>query len=366
MAAQTNEVDSIWMQRALQLAERGLYSTSPNPRVGCVIVDADQQVVGEGFHERAGEPHAEVNALRQAGNKAKGATAYVTLEPCSHFGRTPPCCQALIKAEVRRVVFAMQDPNSLVSGRGLQALKEAGIEVAGPVLEQQAYALNAGFIKRMTDNLPLVRTKSAMSLDARTAMASGESQWITGADARQDVQHWRARSCAIITGVDSVIQDDPKMTVRLADCQRQPIRIIVDSHGRTPAQAAIFDQPGQTIIATTEQAKLDVALIQRASDVWRLPEKDGRVDLHALQAQLAEQQCNEVLVEAGASLTGSYLMAGLVDEMVVYMAAKLLGSSARPLFQLPFERMSQAIDLTITQVEPVGSDWRIIATPNFK
>ncbi len=249
-------LDRTFMSRALQLAERGLNSTPPNPRVGCLVVDDHGQVVGQGFHEKAGEAHAEVNALNEAGSAAKGATVYVTLEPCSHHGKTGPCADALVQAGVSRVVYAMEDPNPEVSGAGMECLRTAGIEVDGPLMEEEARQLNIGFVKRMTQGKPFVRCKMAMSLDGRTAMASGESKWITGPDARVDVQKIRARSCAMVTGVDSVINDNPALTVRLGENARQPLRVILDSHGRCPKKADILDQPGTTIIATLENTDL--------------------------------------------------------------------------------------------------------------
>ena len=346
------------MARALRLAQRGLNTTAPNPRVGCVLC-VGEEVVGEGFHQKTGEAHAEIHALQAAGEKAKGATAYVTLEPCSHHGKTGPCVDALIGAGVSRVVYAMEDPNPQVAGLGIMRLQEADIIVDGPVLENDARVLNAGFIKRMTQGMPYVRCKTAMSMDGRTAMASGESKWITGPDARQDVQRLRARSCAIITGVESVIHDDPSLTVRLGEQDRQPLCIIVDTHGRCPQQAAILDQPGRTVIAVGASTQLD-----DGRQVWTLPEREGRVDLRALLRKLAEEGCNEVLVETGATLAGAFVAAGLVDELIFYLAPKLLGSSARPIFDLPIDKMSGQLPLIIQDIRAVGEDWRIIAAPD--
>lgn len=346
------------MQRAIRLAQQGLNTSTPNPRVGCVVVQ-EGVIIGEGFHRLAGEPHAEVNALSSVANSAllQGATVYVTLEPCSHHGRTGPCSEALIAAGVGRVIFGMEDPNPEVAGTGLMRLQEAGIDVQGPLLEDDARALNPGFIKRMTEGLPYIRCKLAMSLDGRTAMASGESKWITGPSARQDVQQLRARSCAIVTGVDSVLLDDPLLTVRLPDCERQPLRVIVDSQRRCPPTAEIFQQPGTTVVATCATSPAE-------SSVWVLPEKKGRVNLRALSRRLAEEGCNEVLLETGATLAGAFVAEGLVDELIVYVAGKLMGSQARPLLDLPIRTMGAALALNIQEVRAVGPDWRFTAVPD--
>jgi len=367
--------DRSWMSRALMLAERGLYTTEPNPRVGCVLV-VDGEVVGEGWHVRAGEGHAEVNALAQAGERARGATAYVTLEPCSHFGKTPPCADALIKAGVARMVAAMQDPNPQVAGNGLQRLREAGIEVECGLLEDQARALNPGFIKRMQQGLPWVRVKLAMSLDGRTAMASGESKWITGPAARADVQRLRARSGAVVSGADSVLLDDSALTVRASElglppdeaaaaAERQPLRVLIDSLRRVPLEQRFFREAGPTLVISTsaEQAADDYLAV--GSELLAVPGADGKVDLHAVLRTLAERGCNEVLVEAGAGLSGAFWRAGLVGELIVYMAPRLLGSQARPLMQLPFESMSEAMDVAVTDMRAIGQDWRITARPIF-
>lgn len=335
--------DIQWMAQAIELAQHGLYSTRPNPRVGCVIVK-NNQILAEGFHQKAGEAHAEIAALKKLKNPqdARGTTVYVTLEPCSHFGKTPPCADALIEAGVARVVYGMGDPNPQVSDAGLQKLRNAGIVVDGPVLETECRALNPGFIKRMQSGLPFVRCKLAMSLDGHTAMASGESQWITGEAAREDVQLLRARSCAIITGIGTILRDDPALTVRsenlpAAAKERQPLRVILDRNNRTPKHAKIWRQPGETL------------LINHSSD------------LKAVLKTLGDMQCNEVLIEAGATLAGAFVQQGLVDELVIYMAPTLLGSSARPLLQLPLNKMSEKIDLHILAIQPVGNDWRITA-----
>jgi len=366
------ELDEFYMARALQLAERGLYTTEPNPRVGCVLV-RDGQIIGEGWHRRAGEGHAEIEALASVKGSVDGATAYVTLEPCSHQGKTGPCCDALIKAGVSRVVAAMQDPNPLVAGRGFKRMQEAGVEVAFGVLQEQARALNPGFIKRMETGLPYVRIKLAMSVDGRTAMDSGESQWITGPAARSDVQKLRARSSAVVTGVGTVLHDDPSMTVRaeqlgLTSCKyvsaddvvsRQPLRVVLDSEFKTPATANIVNLPGSTwVVGAQELPSQNIGNAELKS----LPGDDGKIDLQALLKMLAKAECNEVLVEAGAVLSGAFLQAGLVDELVIYMAPKLLGSAARPLMALPsMDKMADQVNLEICDVRSVGDDWRINA-----
>lgn len=365
--------DRKWMQLAIDLALGGLYTTSPNPRVGCVLV-RDGEIIGRGYHLRAGEDHAEVNAIADAGD-ATGATAYVTLEPCSHTGKTPPCCEALIAAKVARVVVAMTDPNPLVSGNGIKRLQDAGITVDMGVLEAEAKALNPGFIKRMETGLCWVRVKLAMSLDGRTAMESGESQWITGQHARSDVQRLRARSCAVVSGVDTVIADQASLTVRademgidpdtaLLAAQQQPLRVVLDSSLRLPVDAKILSQPGNTIVMTaTENTKARQALEQAGAEVIVLPAVTGRVDISKALQLLSERQCNEVMVEAGATLAGAFMAAGLVDQLNVYMAPTLMGSEARPLLQLPLSTMAQQQRLTIESITPVGEDWRIDASP---
>ncbi|QJD60163.1 bifunctional diaminohydroxyphosphoribosylaminopyrimidine deaminase/5-amino-6-(5-phosphoribosylamino)uracil reductase RibD [Pseudomonas sp. gcc21] len=369
-------LDRQMMARAVQLAARGLYTTEPNPRVGCVLV-RDGEIVGEGWHVRAGEGHAEVNALAMAGARAKGATAYVTLEPCSHFGKTPPCADGLIKAGVARVVAAMQDPNPQVAGRGLARLHDAGIVVQCGVLENEARALNPGFIKRMETGRPWVRMKLAMSLDGRTAMASGESQWITGPEARGDVQRLRARSGAVISGADSVLLDDSALTVRaselglpeaeaIAAAARQPLRVLVDGRLRVPLESRLFRQAGPVLVACRMQRGRAPDYGFAGAELLSLPDEAGeQVDLQALLLELASRGCNEVLVESGAGLSGAFYRAGLVDELVVYMAPRLLGSRGRPLVELPFDSMSEAQDLDIIDMRAVGRDWRITARPVF-
>lgn len=361
------------MAQALRLAERGRYTTMPNPRVGCVIVK-NGAVVGEGWHIRAGEGHAEVNALAAAGENAQGATAYVTLEPCSHTGKTGPCSHALVAAGIARVVYAMEDPNSLVAGRGLDYLRAAGVQVDGPLLEDDARALNPGFIKRMERKLPFVRCKMGMSLDGRTAMASGESQWVTGKKARGDVQRLRARSCAIISGIGSILIDNSSLTVRvdeleMADAEaaaaKQPLRVILDSNVRLSRKAKILAQETPILLVHNGHAEPDQLEGWPAHvEFIALPANDGRINLNALLTELAKRQCNEVLVETGATLAASFLRRGLVDEVIIYMAPKLLGSSARPLFDLPLATMSSALPLKISDMRAVGTDWRITAVPD--
>ena len=349
-----------FMARALQLAERGLFTTDPNPRVGCVLVK-DDEIVGEGWHQRAGEAHAEVNALNAAGARAKGATAYVTLEPCCHHGRTAPCSDTLINAGVACAVAAMQDPNPKVAGQGLAQLEKAGIETHSGVLQQQAEALNPGFIKRMSQGRPFVRGKLAMSLDGRTAMASGESQWITGAEARQDVQRLRARSSAIVTGIGTVLADDPSLTARVDEEVVQPLRVVLDSQLQMPASAKMLSLPGHTLVLTVSEDAQKADLLRAAgAEVEVLTEKNGHVDLHAVMECLAQHDVNEVLVEAGATLCGAFLQAGLFDELVVYMAPLFMGSEARGLLNLPgLEKISEVVKLEVVDMRAVGKDWRL-------
>ncbi|NOX92429.1 MAG: bifunctional diaminohydroxyphosphoribosylaminopyrimidine deaminase/5-amino-6-(5-phosphoribosylamino)uracil reductase RibD [Gammaproteobacteria bacterium] len=352
------------MSRALQLAERGLFTTDPNPRVGCVLVK-NNEIVGEGWHQRAGEAHAEINALQAAGrlakNGAKGATAYITLEPCCHHGRTPPCSDALIAAGVSRVVVAMQDPNPQVAGQGLAQLQKAGIETHSGVLQTQAEALNPGFIKRMRTGRSWVRGKMAMSLDGRTAMASGESQWITGEDARRDVHRLRARSAAIVTGIGTVLADDPSLTVRLDDDVEQPLRVVLDSRLQMPLTAKMLSLPGRTLVLTVNTDEQKTAALRDAgAEVEVVVSSNGRPDLSAVLDCLARHEINEVLVEAGPTLCGAFLQAGLFDELVIYMAPLFMGSGARGLLNLPdVEKMSQATKLEIVDMRAVGNDWRL-------
>ena len=356
-------LDSQFMLKAIQLAKKGLYTTQPNPRVGCVIVNNDM-IVGEGFHQQAGGPHAEIHALNQAGKKAKGATAYVSLEPCSHQGKTPPCADALINAGIGRVVCAMLDPNPLVSGKGLEKLALAGIQTESGLMQAEAECLNPGFIKRMKSGMPFVRIKLAMSLDGRTAMSSGESKWITGEPARMDVQKYRARSSVVLTGSGTVLADDPSMNVRVSAEDlgvnveiHQPLRAIIDSQLSIPRTRNIFKQSGQTLVFS----------IKAGEQVVTVEEKEGKVNLLSVLQNLAkEHQANEVHVEAGHELCGAFLEQRLVDELVIYMAPHIMGDSAKGLFHLPkLQSMSERLDLEITEIRPIGKDWRIIAKPKY-
>ena len=369
-----SSLDRRYMARALQLARLGMYSTSPNPRVGCVVVNGGE-IVGEGWHQKAGEGHAEVNALRDAGERAQGATAYVTLEPCSHFGRTPPCAQGLIDAGITRVVGATTDPNPHVAGRGYQMLRDAGIEVIESCLSGEAEALNIGFMQRMRTGMPYVRAKLAHSLDGRTAMASGESQWITGPQARQDVQRLRARSCAIITGVDSVLIDDPSMTVRPDETAieqpsrlwRQPLRVVIDGQNRLPADAKLLQQHGDILIATLKEPEQPPQRPANSGSLryWQAPaSSSAQVDLTALLRYLAEQGHNDILLETGARLAGAFAAHNLINELVLYCAPTLLGSDARPLLSLDFREMSQQIRWHWQDVRMVGNDLRLTLTPD--
>jgi len=368
--------DCYWMSQALRLAERGFYTTRPNPRVGCVIVK-DNQLIAEGWHYCAGEFHAEVNALRNAGDAARNATAYVTLEPCSHTGKTGPCAHALIVAGISRVVYAMQDPNPLVAGRGLTLLRDAGVVVDGPVLENSARELNPGFIKRMEKKLPFVRCKLAMSLDGRTAMADGKSQWITSAAARSDVQKLRAQSGAIISGADTVIHDNASFTLREAELNLDnakdivalpPLRVLLDSCQRVDPDTKFFQvqSPILLVHAASESTKKYPDWVE----VISLPslEKNGaekKIDLYKLMQLLEEKQINDVLIEAGPTLAGAFLSANIIDELIIYMAPKLMGNLARPLFELPLQELNSAVDLQIVEVRAVGKDWRIVAKPFY-
>ncbi|MDP2904533.1 MAG: bifunctional diaminohydroxyphosphoribosylaminopyrimidine deaminase/5-amino-6-(5-phosphoribosylamino)uracil reductase RibD [Methylovulum sp.] len=357
--------DTFYMARALQLAKNGLYTTKPNPRVGCVLV-RDNVIIGEGWHVKAGLPHAEIEALKTVPN-AKGATAYVTLEPCSHHGKTPPCCDALINAGISRVVAAMQDPNPLVSGRGLERLKSVGIEVVVGVLEDDARALNRGFITRMTQNRPFVRSKLAMSLDGRTALASGESKWITSEEARADVHRLRAESPAILTGINTVLADDPALNARVGFDAVQPVRVVLDTHLQMPPTAQMAKLPGRSLILTCSNDVAKQQLLQQAGfEVYQLAEKNARLDLHDVMRFLATQQINEVLVEAGSVLNGALLAENLLDELIVYMAPCVLGDQGRGLFHLPdMLAMADKKMLKLLDVRQVGGDLRLILIPQI-
>ncbi len=388
------ERDRRAMSRALELAVRGLHTTHPNPRVGCVIMQGDR-TVGEGWHEWTGEAHAEVAALRAAGSAAAGATAYVTLEPCSHHGRTPPCAHALIDARLSRVVFAMQDPDPRVSGRGAEQLRRAGIRVECGLMEREAAELNAGYIRRLTAGRPWVRVKLASSLDGRTALASGASRWITGEEARRDVQRWRARSSAVMTGVGTVLADDPRLDVRIEAASgaaavaaggagaaastptrvRQPLRVVLDSDLRTPSDARLFGSGGTVWIFTASaDAARRRALEARGARVERVErverdERDervaGRLDLGRVLALLAEREVNEVQVEAGPTLAGALIRAQLADELLLYVAPILLGPQARPLVELPLlADLQDASRFEIVESLRIGADWRIRLRPS--
>lgn len=366
MVSRVDTNDRAYMIRALQLAERGLFTTHPNPRVGCVIVN-EGETVGEGWHQKAGGPHAEIYALEQAGEKGRGATAYVTLEPCSHHGKTPPCADALIAAGVSRVVIAMQDPNPQVAGSGINKLRESGIEVSAGLLEAEARELNPGFILRMSEGRPFVRCKMAMSLDGRTAMASGESQWITGGDAREDGQRLRARSSAIMTGVGTVLADDPQMTVRLGgEAVKTPLRIVLDPHLSTPITAKILQGDAPTLIVTAvDEPRVQQQFEAAGVEVISVPGGNETIELPALMQILAKREINEIHLEAGATLSGAMLREGLIDELNIYMAAKLMGSGARALFNTPgLELLADAVALDIIDIRAVGADWRIRAMIN--
>ncbi|MCB1909488.1 MAG: bifunctional diaminohydroxyphosphoribosylaminopyrimidine deaminase/5-amino-6-(5-phosphoribosylamino)uracil reductase RibD [Rhodocyclaceae bacterium] len=353
------------MAAALRQAEFGLASTSPNPRVGCIIA-RDGQVVGQGWHERAGEAHAEVHALQAAGALARGATAYVTLEPCAHHGRTPPCTEALINAGVSRVVAAMQDPNPAVSGRGLAHLADAGISTACGLLADEAEELNCGFVSRMRRGRPWLRLKSAASLDGRTALANGISQWISSEASRADAHHWRARSCAILTGIGTVLNDDPQLTARAVGCERQPIKVVVDSELRTPPNARLLAS-GRVLVACARMpAERADALQARGAEILHLPGADGRVDLWAVLRTLANQGVNEVLGEAGPTLGGALIASGCADELLLYLAPKILGNGARALFDMPdITSLGQADDWQVHDCRQIAGDIRLRLRPRI-
>ncbi|HSY08496.1 MAG TPA: bifunctional diaminohydroxyphosphoribosylaminopyrimidine deaminase/5-amino-6-(5-phosphoribosylamino)uracil reductase RibD [Steroidobacteraceae bacterium] len=362
MPAQFNAFDRLAMARALELAEQGLASTHPNPRVGCVIA-RDERIVGEGWHERAGAAHAEVMALAAAGAAAAGASVYVTLEPCSYFGRTPPCADALIEARVARVVFAIEDPNPRVGGAGALRLRQAGIAVQSGLLTREAEELNAGYLSRMRRRRPWVRIKLAMSLDGRTALANGRSRWITGEAARIDVQQWRARSSAVLTGIGTILADDPRLDVRLDGAQRQPLRVALDSHLRTPPAARILAPPGEALLFTSiDDAARRSVLERHGAKVERLAAP--RPELGAVLARLAELEINEVLVEAGPTLAGAFVQAGYADELLLYVAPMLLGPQARPLLQLvELTELAQARRFTLSDMCTIGADVRLRLRP---
>jgi len=363
--------DHAFMARALRLAEKGLYSTRPNPRVGCVIVK-EGEVIGEGWHLKAGGSHAEIHALINAGAATQGSTVYVTLEPCSHHGRTPPCADALIEAGVRRVIAAMSDPNPQISGKGLERLRAAGIEVSSGLLESRAVTLNPGFIKRMRTGRPWLRVKLAMSLDGRTAMASGESQWITSESARLDVQRLRARSCAILTGAGTVREDNPALNVRIGaeelSCPMAddpPLRVILSSRGEKLASSKLFQVDGDILIFSGSGVSHSVSERSNVESLEVATDATG-LDLNIVMDELGRRGINECHVEAGATLSGALLEARLVDEIIVYMAPLIMGDEARGLFHLPQIRtMAQRIPMKISDIRAVGDDWRITAQPIY-
>ncbi len=367
--------DHKYISLTLSLARRGLYTTDPNPRVGCVLVKGGE-IVGQGWHQRSGGPHAEIMALEEAGDKANGAVCYVSLEPCCHQGKTPPCTDALIKAGVQRVVAAMADPNPQVAGQGIEQLIQAGVPAVAGISATDAAALNIGFVTRMSLGRPYVRCKLAMSLDGRTALKSGESRWITSAEARRDVQRLRARSSAILTGIGTVLVDDPALRVRVEELGsypledvRQPLRVVVDTHLSLPEDAEVLKGPGSCLIATTRAYDgYSKNLEDRGAEVLCLPQKgrQGGIDMRQLLQELSKREVNEVLLEAGATLAGHMLQQQLIDELVVYMAPKLMGDQAKGLFHLPgLENMDQICSLDIASVRHVGPDLRITAHPNY-
>jgi len=353
--------DREFMEQALELAGRGLNTTTPNPRVGSVVV-RDGTIVGTGWHEKAGMPHAEVLALKAAGARSRGATLYVNLEPCSHHGRTPPCVDAIIEAGVKRVVAAIQDPNPKVAGAGFAKLRAAGIAVERGLMEEEARELNIGFFARMMRGRPWMRMKIAASLDGRTALANGKSQWITGEAARQDGHRWRARACAVLTGFGTVRDDDPQLNVRGVDTPRQPLKIVVDSKFETSPSARLLKE-GQTLVVGAVNDAMRIASLREAgAETVIMPNEHSKVELFKLMEELARRELNEIHVEAGTKLNGSLLQAGVVDELLVYLAPSVIGDSGRGMFHLPeLTDLSQTTALKIREVERIGADIRILA-----
>jgi diaminohydroxyphosphoribosylaminopyrimidine deaminase/5-amino-6-(5-phosphoribosylamino)uracil reductase len=351
------QLDARHMARALELAQRGMWTTDPNPRVGCVIADGER-VIAEGWHERAGGPHAEAAALSAAGEEARGATAYVTLEPCSHHGRTPPCAEALVAAGVRRVVYAMRDPNPRVAGGGIARLAAAGVALDGGVLERESRELNPGFISRMERGRPWLVVKIAASLDGGTALPGGESRWITGESARQDVQRLRARSSAVLTGSGTILADDPRLDVRLPGVTRQPLRIVLDSRLRIPPRARILAPPGRALVlCAAEEAERAQALRAVGAEVVQVAAAAGGIDLAAALELLAAREANEVLAECGAGLAGALLAANLADELILYLSPTLLGPGARRLAELPAPAsLADRLRFSIVDRQDVGGD----------
>ena len=351
--------DEYFMSRALVLAARGLYTTTPNPRVGCVIVN-DDEIVGEGWHVNCGGAHAEVNALKQADTRAVGGTLYVTLEPCAHYGKTPPCVEAIVKSGISRVVFGAKDPNPLVDGRGMEHLKANGISVEGGLFSEKSEELNLGFFKRMRYGKPWVRVKVAAGLDGKTALENGRSQWITSKESRVDAHKLRAQSCVVLTGVGTVVEDDPRLTVRHTETSRQPGKVIVDSQLRSPLDAHLFKTLRVTLAtAVKDQNRLD-EFIQKGVNVLVLPDSEGRVDLDALLVELANRQVNEVLVEAGINLHSALLHRHLIDEMIIYYAPKFLGAQGRGMFFLDeLNSMDQVLERDVIDITSIGKDFRV-------
>ena len=353
--------DHEFMGQALQLAARGLWTTTPNPRVGCIVVK-DGAVVASGWHEKTGLPHAEALALEAAGDRARGATIYLNLEPCSHHGRTPPCVDAIVAAGVKRVVAAIGDPNPKVAGGGFAKLRAAGIAVEQGLKEDEARELNIGFLARMTRGRPWVRMKVAASLDGRTALANGRSQWITGETARADGHRWRARACAVLTGFGTVRDDDPQLNVRGVDTPRQPLKIVVDSKFETSPSARLLKEGKTLVVGAVNDVKRIATLKAAGAEVAVIPNDSGKVELFRLMEELARRELNEIHVEAGTKLNGSLLQAGVVDELLVYLAPNLIGDSGRGMFHLPeLTELSQATALKVREVERVGEDLRILA-----
>jgi diaminohydroxyphosphoribosylaminopyrimidine deaminase/5-amino-6-(5-phosphoribosylamino)uracil reductase len=355
--------DREFMQRSLQLAEQGMFGAHPNPMVGCVLVK-DDEIVGEGWHACAGEAHAEVNAIGDAGDKARGATAYVTLEPCAHHGKTPPCCDALIEAGIAQVLIAHQDPNPKVDGKGIERLQAAGLTVRSGLMRQEAQQLMAGFLSRVERGRPRVQLKIACSLDGRTAMANGESQWITGVEARADVQRLRARAGAIMTGIGTVLADDPSLTVReeiLNPHDRQPLRVVLDSDLRMSAAARMLSLPGETIVFCSSAASAP-GLTNAGAEVVSVSGRDGLLDLALVLQELANRGVNDLLVEAGPTIAGQLVEQNLVDEFVIYQAPHILGSETMGMFSTPsWKELTDRQSLVITDVAQVGNDTRITA-----
>ncbi|MFT5140753.1 MAG: diaminohydroxyphosphoribosylaminopyrimidine deaminase [Lysobacterales bacterium] len=353
------------MSRALRIAARGLGTTDPNPMVGCVLTN-DGEVVGSGWHKRCGESHAEVFALSEAGIRARGATAYVTLEPCSHQGKTPACAPQLIEAGVRRLVCASRDDNPRVNGEGFSLLRNAGIQVDIGLMKEQAESLNAGFFKRMRHDMPWLRVKLAQSIDGGTALSNGQSQWISSEESRADVQSWRARSSAVMTGIGTLLADDPSLNVRRDESCRQPLRIILDSHWRTPVTARTLGLEGKVLIAGLQDIKAPASLVSTGVELLGLPENKGRVDLHLLMQALAERSLNEVQVEAGSTLSGALIAEELVDEVLIYQAPVLLGTGARQAFGFgPLESMENRVRLKWVESVHLGEDLRLRLKPVY-